>query len=281
MKIGLFLILFIVSNLNAQYTSVGADSKVFNAFEACSGIQVVLSGDKNFDEGIKSSLKSNWNLKPVEFIDNTTFENTINDETKAFMLLVKISDEKGQQVYHFLAIIMGGKKKIRKYSYDDMVAYCPLNGFGGESPLTNCAFRLPILIYQLQSVINLNKKNDFGSNSFTIGKNLNKFYSQNAKKIKSKTLLINTDAANFKFTADEIKKEGYKYPVEYCNNEKIAEVIKNKDPKYAILQPAITLNKFIMVFDAATYECLYSKIDVMGMKVKIGDIKEIYEAIKN
>ncbi len=279
-KIALFLILLVIGNANGQFSSVGSDSKKFKAFESCTNINVVLSGDKDFDEGIKNAIKSEWNIKPAEFIDKTTFENTISDEKKAFMLLCTIDNDKGQN-YHFLAIIMGGKKKIGKYSYDDLIAYCPLNAFSGETPLTKCAFRLPILIYQLQSTINLTKKNNLGENSFSIGKNLNRLYCQNAKKIKSKTLLINTDASNVKFTIDEIKKDGYKYPIEFCNNEKIMEVIKNKDAKYAILQPAITLNKWIMVFDAATYECLYSSIDIMGLKVKMGDIKEIYEAINN
>lgn len=277
-KIAFFLILVVVSNLKAQFSSTGSDSKEFKAFEACSSINVVLSGDKAFDDGIKDAMKTSWNLKPAQFIDNTTFETSISDETKAFMLLCTIDNGKGQS-YHFLAILMGGKKKISKYTYNDMIAYCPINALSGESPLTKSAFRLPILVYQLQSVINLSKKNTLGGNSFSIGKNLNKLYCQNAKKIKTKTLLINTDAANVKFTAEEIK-EVYKYPVEFCNNEKVAEVIKNKDAKYAILQPGITLNKFIMVFDAATYECLYSSIDMMGMKVKLGDIKEIGEAIK-
>jgi hypothetical protein len=191
--------------------------------------------------------------------------------------LCEIDNGKGQ-AYHFLAIFMGGKKKIGKYAYDDMVAYCPLNALSGESPLTKCAFRLPVLIYQLQSTITLVKKNAMLGGAFSLGKGLNKLYCQNAKKIKAKTLLINTDAANVKFTEAEIK-EVYRYPVEFCNNAKIVEVLKNKDPKYTILQPAITLNKFIMVFDAATYDCLYSSIDMMGMKVKLGDLKEISEAI--
>lgn len=273
----IILLLFICFNARAQFSAVGSESKIFKAFEACSSIEVVLSGDKTFDDAIKSAIELNWNLKPAQYINKATFNKSLSDESKAFMLLCTILNDKGQE-YHFLTILMGGGKRLSDYSYNDMVAYCPLNGLANESPLTKCAFRLPVLIHQLQSTINLVKTNDLGKNGFSIGVNLSKLYREKAKEIEKKTLLINTDACDVKFTEEEIKKV-YQFPIEFCNNEKVAEVIKKKDAKYAILQPAITLNKFTMVFDAATYECLYSSTALMGMKLKSGDIKDISEAI--
>lgn len=278
MKKSLYIVFFVIAlcgDFYAQFSSTGYNSDEFKKFELAKSIDVVLTGDANYDEAIKSAISSNWSLKPTNFITSEQFEESIKDETKSFLLLCKI-EYRPSQSYHFLTILNGGKKKLSKYGYGDLIAYCPLNFFGDENKLTNCAYRLPILIHQLESTVKLIKDEKLSGGSFDLGEKLSQIYNKKSNIIskQNKVLLINSELGNIKLDNNDIS-EVYKNRFEICSKSKIEEVIKTKNSNYVILQPGITLNKFIFVFDASNYDCIYANIDIMGLKVKSSDFKQI------
>lgn len=86
---------------------------------------------------------------------------------------------------------------------------------------------------------------------------LMKYCRTQSYKIPKRILLVNKEATGDKITEEEFGRL-YPHKFEFCSREKIAQVTRNKDKKYYYYHPAITLNKWMFVFDLATGEVLYA-----------------------
>jgi hypothetical protein len=269
------LFLFVALAARGQYSASGVKSDGFDVYKGAGKMYVMLSGDGVADNKLKDAISKNWSLRPVTYISSAEVEEKIGDKSACFMFPFEIDNGKGQY-YHFFGILPGGKKKLSKYGYDDVLAYCPIDKYMTEPNFQDASFRYSVMVKNLQNVMEKVEKSNMSGNQFSLGKEFNEQNNKNLKKIKTKTLLVNADLG---LDEKEIK-EVYKYKFELCSKAKIDEAISKKDPNYVVFQPAITLNKFIFIFDCESYNCIYSSTSMMGMKVKQKDFKEIIEQLK-
>lgn len=270
----LFLLAVLYSTISsAQLSAVDYKSKEFSQFKA-SKMHVVLSGDKKYDEEIKKVMNEFWKVTPFDFINPNEVESKLPEKESSFMILLAIGTSKPQQSYHYLAIVNGGQKKLNRYNYDDLVAYCPINYYKDENKMFDCSYRLKNMIQSMILAMDLVQKNDIKGNSKNIVQGLQEVYNKDAQKIKERTLLFCDNSFGGKLTQADISGI-YPYKFEICSKEKIAKVIKDKSTEYYYFQPGITLNKSMFVFDPATGEVLYFDYDMMGLNINKGNIKDL------
>lgn len=262
---------------NAQLSAVDYKSEEYSQFKA-SKTYVVLSGDKKFDEEIKSAMNDLWKVTPFSFIGGKEFETKITDKSASFITLVVIDGAKAGQNYHYLALINGGKKKLSKYEYQDMLAYCPLNFFGNEFKLVTSNYRVRNMIESMILSMDLVQKNDIRGNSAKIVKGLQEVYNTRAPKIKERTLLFCEESLGKKVTKADIAGI-YPHKFEMCSREKLEQVIKDKSTEYYYYQPAITLNKSMFVFDPSNGEVVYFDYQMMGLNINKGNIEDLAKAV--
>jgi hypothetical protein len=285
----LFLLMLAASaSLRAQLSATAwgkDDMEQFFKTKTC----FVTTANKQLNGEVMAGIKQFWKHTPIDSISEEEFSKRISDPSYSFMMIIMIeviTEKRNAQgavvskysdYNHLFGIINGGKKKIEKFVYQDMVAYCPLNYAMDEKPTYNCGYRGQSLVYNLHEAINIVKEKQLKGNSYKLVKQLQDIYNVKAPRIKSKTLLVNKD--HLKDISEEEFKKEYPHKVEFCDAEKFQKAYKEKDPNYVIFQPTVTINKSICVYDAATYECLYFGDDPVHLKMKKGDIKDLAKAV--
>lgn len=274
-KIILLVIISFTSMLRAQLSAVDYKSKAFNQFKA-SKTFVVLSGDKKFDSEIKIAMTNSWKITPFDFMSESELENKISDKSFSFIRLVVVEGSKNN--YHYLALFNGGEKKLSRYRYDDMLAYCPINFYIDENTLSNCNYRVRNMVESMVQCMEIVQKNDIKGGSYSIVKDLQKFYNTKSSKIKDRTLLFCDESIGNKLTKIDISGV-YPFKFEICNKKKLEQVIKDKSTEYYYFQPGITLNKSMFVFDPSNGEIVYFEFSVMGLNINKSNIKDLVEEI--
>lgn len=265
--------------VEAQLSAVDYKSDEYNSFKA-SKTYVVLTGDSKFDTEIQSAVKDLWKVTPHEVIINEAdFKSKLQDPSASFILLITIGTQHAQQNYHYLALINGGKKNISKYTYDDMLAYCPINHFQNEGKNTDCSYRVRNMIESMVLSMDIVTKNDIRGNSKKIVDSLQEHYNSRSKKIKDRVLLFCDETLGNKITKSDIAGI-YPYKFEICNKEKIEQVIKEKSTQYYYYQPGITLNKSMFVFDPSNGEVLYFDFQIMGLNINTKNLEDLANTVK-
>lgn len=271
------ILVAICINVDAQFSAVSFKSKEFLQFKATK-TYALLTGNKDYDDAMAAALKESWKITPFDFVDEKQFKEKIRDENASFILPIVIFTEHFGQEYHFIALINGGKKNLGRYNYTDMLAYAIVNHFGNEPENTDCAPRIRNMVECLVNAMQLVQKNDFKGNPKKIAESLMDYYRSQSYKIKDRTLLFCKESMGKKLDENDITNL-YPYKFEFCSQQKINEVIKNKDKNYYYFQPTITLNKAMFVFDPATGEVVYGNDQIMGLNVKKKDIEQLIKAI--
>lgn len=258
----------------AQLSAVGYKREEYDQFRG-SKTYVVLSGDEKFDAEIKSAASELWKITPLSFINNSEFEKLIPEKSASFINLIILE---GGGIYHYLALFNGGKEKIEKYHYNDMLAYCPINFSQNENKLVDCSYRVRNMLESMIQAMEIVEKNDIRGNSLKIVNGLQKIYNSKASIIKERTLLFCDVTIGNKITKSDISGI-YPFKFEICSKEKIEQVIKDKNKDYYYYQPGITQNKSMFVFDPSNGEVVYFGYNMMGSNINKGNIKDLAETI--
>jgi hypothetical protein len=273
------LLMAVTCNMMAQLSAMNYKNEDFAAFKATK-TYVVKMGDPSYDNEIEAAMKESWTVTSYDFIDEAEFKTKIADASASFIVPVVIENNGPNQAYHYIAIINGGRKSVKKYTYADMVAYAPLNHWVDEPTGVDCAFRIKNILQSMVQAIELVQKNDAWGNTKNVVDNLKNIYNQKAGKIKDRTLLVCQTSVGRKLTKEAFAGI-YPYKFEFCDRDKIAKAIKEKSTDYYYFQPGITLNKSMFVFDPATGEVVYFDYAMMGMTINTDNIKDLVEQIKN
>jgi hypothetical protein len=277
----LFLGLIFSTPYFAQLSSVTFRSEEFAQFSA-SKTFFVKTGDATFDSETENALRDLWKLTPFEVINFETFEEKISDASSSFILSIIISGNHVEQNYHYLALINGGKKSLKKYQYEDMIAYCPINHFQNEPKNTDCSYRVRNMVESMILTMELVQKNNIRGNTFDVVKRLQEIYNSRNNKIKERTMLFCESSFGGKMTKADIAGL-YPFKFEMCDKEKIEQVIKDKSTDYYYFQPCFTLNKSVWVVDPSNGEIVYFNFGLGGFgypKLKTSDIEDLTEAVQ-
>ncbi len=287
MQKAIIFVLICVSNLvYGQLTAVDFHSEEYTRFRA-SKTYVVSTGDELFDSQLAAAMKESWKVTSFDFIDGKDLESKISDKSASFLLSLIINTGKGAQAYHYLALINGGKKRLNSYGYDNLLAYCPINHFGGEYKNTDCSYRVRNMLESMIQSMDLVQKNDIKGNSLKIAVELRNIYNERAKNISKRTLLVCEEQIGGNFGSKKAKvlskaefAANYPFKFEYVSKERLAQIISERSKDYYYLQLCSTLNKSIFVFDPSNGEVLYSSLKVMGLKINDDDIADLTNVIR-
>lgn len=262
----------------AQFSAVAYKDNGFTQFMTTT-TYFTLTGDERFDNAMISALKDYWDITPYEILkDEPDFIAKKNQKSASFIALVDITNSKGQ-TYNYLALFNGGKK-FGLYYYEDMLAYCPINHFQNEPQNTDCYYRVTNMIQSMVQTMKTVRDNNIKGNTLDIVKNLMVNYNYKSSKIKDRTLLICKGSFGEKLKESDIAAL-YPYKYEICSKEKIEQVIQDKNTNFYYLQPAITLNKSIFVFDPSNGEVVYTAIAIMGLNFTKKDLETLSKTIQN
>lgn len=265
---------FVFFNLNSQLTGHTLNDEELSKIKENKTI-VLKSGNQEFDNALEKALKDCWKLTEYEF-------KFVNKDVKLkkgfnYLMIIQIGNI-STQAYHYFGLVKGNDQYLNNYLYEDMEAYCQLDYFGFENPMTKSFDRLPLLLFNIQNAIQISIDNKFNAKTpLSLANNFRDFYNKNACNIKNKTLLVNQDREK-QLTKEEFEKN-YPYPIEFCNKEKIVKALNDRDPNYVIFFPTITRNKSIYVFDANTYFPLFFKYQLMGLKITKDDVEDLVKEI--
>lgn len=265
-----------ISSAEAQLSAQSYKSKDFDRFRS-SKTYVILSGIPAFDQAIQDAMKESWKITSYSTVDNTELKTKIKDESASFIGLILIGEP--NRGYHYLALFNGGKKSIRLYEYEDMIAYCPINRWVDEPELTDCAWRVRNMIESMVKTIQMMQETNLNGSTLGGVKDLREFYNKRAPQIKDRTLLVAESSMGKKWKKEWFT-ENYPFKYEFCDRKKIEKAIQERSKAYYYLQPGITLNKSWFVFDPSNGETLYWNFDAMGLAINEKNIKQMVEDIK-
>ena len=266
---------FCFLSANAQISYIGYKSDKYDMLKA-STTYVVTTGDKTYDDNMKSALEENWKINKYEFINEDQLKEKISDKTATFLISVTIFTSTSGQSWHFIMLINGGRKNLNRYDLQDILSCGIINHYGNEGNTLQAAPRLSNVISSMVKAMDIVKKEEMGG---TPNKALLEYYRTKSAIIPKRTLLVNKDAMGSKFSEEDFTKI-YRYKYEFCTQEKINKAIQEKSTEYYYLQPAITLSKNIFVFDPSNGEVVYGETYMMGLNVNSGNIKDLVKAIE-
>lgn len=238
---------------------------------------VVKTGNQLFDDELAAAMNESWKMTPFDFVDRKGFETNVKDPSVSFIVSIVITTEKGQ-AYHYLALVNGGQKSIKHYGYDDMIAYCPINHFVDEPENSDCHFRVRNMIESMIGTLQIMQEKNISGGKLKIVDDLRRVYRSKSPQIKKRTLLFCQESIGKKITQSDIA-SAYPYKFEICSKEKLAKVIKDRDPNYYYYQPGITLNKSMFVFDPVNGEVMYFDYQIMGLAINKKNLEDLREAV--
>jgi len=172
---------------------------------------------------IQDAVKEAWTLTDYEFISLDQFREMYNDPDKSFLMMTQVlfQNDRTKVRYNFLHIFIG-KSDVEDFEDLPDIAAIPLSYT--EVDAEYWVYKIESLVRFMQTHIQ-NMKN----NPDMIQKNIFKYYNENTKDIKQKTLyLVKDEVAPDVNTLAKIKKV-YPYKVKFVTREEIEEAITNRD----------------------------------------------------
>lgn len=299
-KVLLYLCLVVVCNDSmGQYAGKGV-KEIKKILAQNDTVMVLLTGDNKFDEALVYSLVNYWKIGNWDTITLKKWKEINQFDSKQLLLIVNVqllressvmlnSSGRSTQMYQNAKFQMEYalvQKKDALKAFDisaDPLVYDVVNFKGNEKNYLNMAYRLPLTIYNIQNVLKLitihHVKKPIIENFSTINNKLEEYYLENAGILKDKILLLNSDESEL-IDEDDFKNYPYKY--EFANSERIATLIKEKNPNYAFLHLACHSHKYITIYDLETYVPLYGYCNINPVKCKLKpNISEIIDVIKS
>lgn len=211
---------------------------------------------------IKKVMQQEWNITEFDFVTAKEFEQKRMDAQYSFIYMSNVTFEadKTDASYRFLHLSLGGDY-FRLNEMPD-IASVPLAYFDVEED--RYAYKLAILVRFLQNHAKLLKEHPE-----IISANVFKYYNDNIKDIKDKTLfLLEEELAPSVNTEAKIRKV-YPYKFQLVTPEDIEKVIKDRNPDVVFLHKvgpegtklnARCYNVIIGAADANFYYFDYHKI---------------------
>ncbi len=223
-----FIIGLITISVEAQdYLPTEADLNQF----LNSKLYVVLEANPiaEYNFKIQEAVKKAWNITEYEFISLDQFEEMYNDPNKSFLMMTQVvfKNDKTKVRYNFLSIFIG-KEGLKGFEDLPDIAAIPLAYTEVDEEFW--AYKMESLVRFMQTHIQ-NMKNNPGM----VKKNIFKYYNENTKNIKQKTLYLVKDEVAPNINTESKIKKIYPYKVKFVTREEIEDAITNRDENVVYL----------------------------------------------
>lgn len=177
---------------------------------------------------IKEFMQKEWKLTQFDFISPKEFEEKRKDKQYSFILInqVRFENDKSLARYNFLSLVLGSDDQRAA----DMPDLCPV-------PLSYVGVEEDSYNYKLQNILRFmqNHVELIHSNPKLIKTNMLKFYNDNAKSIKGKTLYLLKDEMTKECNTEDKIKKVYPHDFKFVTKEEITKAIAEKDTNVVFL----------------------------------------------
>lgn len=181
-----------------------------------------------YNIAIRGAMDNNWKITPHKYISPEEFETVRKDNDKSFCILTKatLTKDKRNAEYLYLNFVMGDT--AQDISNMPEILTLPLAYTGVEE--NSYVYIMDIIVRFAQEHIKLM----LNSPKITQLRNL-KYYNDNQKKIKTKTLLVEEKDLGSDVSTIEQIKTVYAYSVKIVDSDEIEKAIVEKRPNTIIL----------------------------------------------
>lgn len=204
-------------------------------------LYVIFTGIATLDSSLKESFTKFWTLQPIKgFVTKKELKEHIRDPKNSFFYTTPLGYEISGRPRFTSGIFVfnGGRRKTGRYNFlYESVSVAYFDSYRGEEKLEKAAYRLPLLVADLQHDINL-KYNNPPAPAFD----------------KSKILAINEKLVNGKGSSiDQAALALWPWKYELMSPEKIATLIQEKNSQYMLLTPTLSDdNSSVTIHDLAS-----------------------------
>lgn len=220
-------LVFVLKLSNAQEFVPSSDD--INAFFNTKTMVVLLDNPLlEYNIVIKEVMQQEWNITDFEFISFKEFEELRKDPQYSFLHMsqVRFDNDKTDAQYRFLHLSLGGDY-FRLNQMPDL-ASVPLAYYNVEED--NYIYKLALLVRFIQNHVNLVKEKPE-----IVSANVFKFYNNNIKDIKSKTLYVLEEELSKEVNSAARIKKNYPYKFKIASKEEITEAIKDRKDNVVFL----------------------------------------------
>jgi len=299
-KILTIILVCLCNHVFPQVVLQSSDSKEMKKFLASKTL-FVLTGNKDFDDHLKSAVTKYWKITPHDFIPDNDFDSKVSDDSFSLMAMIefvtKVSDvnqdftptgskvrtQYDRSVY---GLIAGGRKKINNYTEKDQIGYINFDNLVYERDKMSSAYRLDFIIKGLNDGIELVIKNNISGGSDKVAQSVFDKYGDQASVLKQKTLLIDkyytTDRGphmGVMVDVKELQKHGIKYEIK--TREEILEILKNGDSKYCfyfgIMSIGFGFTSYI--YDVETKSTIFANLDMKDFFFSKKAMEKLFSAM--
>ncbi len=255
-----FLLCAMANTSFAQFISLDYNSPNVVAL-AKNTLVLVEQSDSSYNRALRKAAKQ-WTTTKVEVATAAAALKKAPNTNYSFLIPLEASVKAANGAsakHYFIAIVNGGKKNWSAYTFNDIVAYVPLDHFGNEKNAAFAAFRLPLIVGSLQDALRTaqDKKILKGKNG-----TLDAFvsvYNRRALGLKGMTLLV--PQMYLDKAAQTAFAKQYPYPTKpIADFAGLKSELAKATPKTAVLLVSRSLNKHIFVLDAITGKVIYTDL---------------------
>ncbi len=304
-QIFLLSIILAHSSLFAQIPSTGAENWNFTEFLK-TDLNVVLTGNKDVDEPLKSAFDEFWKLNAVHFITQEEFDDSVRDRSKFFFAPFKVTtqriDGETEKVEHeridfTWALTSGGWTKPDDISPIYYMYVILVSRFHDET-IYSMSYRFNAQIKLMNDAMTKIRDEKAKISSSSDGMKFMERYFVNPQELKRMKLLIDegivqpedfnksesysqNQLLTYKASAglEEIQK-AYPYNFEVVSQERIRQALDEREEGVAVISCVAFTNRVIHIFEASTLDCIYFKADVMGLSMKGKHYKELVKEME-
>jgi hypothetical protein len=177
---------------------------------------------------LQQAIKDNWTITDYEFIPHTEFEELRRDPNNSFLMMTQVvfDKDKTKTRYDFLNLMLGEKT----YKWEDMTDLVAVPLSYTEVDEEYWVYKLETLIRFIQNhMLTLKKDPDL------VDEDLFKYYRDNIKSIKNKTLYLVQDELEESINTLSKIQDVYPYRVKLASREEIEKVIENREKNAVFL----------------------------------------------
>lgn len=241
---------------------------------------VVLDGTPKYNETLKQAVKDHWKITPYQFIELSQVNLWLENERFSFMMPVTIEEIRNNDIstytkkFNYLAVFVGGKKSLKKYNKDDLIAYAPFDDDNLEKDKSESIYRLGLMIKAMHDAIQIMQQEKFTGNYEKLEKSLIEHYNKKSSTLAKKILLVNPDFFTKKFSKIDF---AYAYPFKFevADRNKISQLIKDRDLHYLYLSIVSTDEKYLFVYNVYSGEIIYASFKVVGEVFNKKEVKNM------
>ena len=275
----LALLTFNNSKCLAQFGGCDYESDNFRSF-LFTKMLVVLDGPPKYDEALKQAINEYWKITPFQFIELSQVKYWIENERYSFMMPITIEEIRNNDIatytkkFNYLAVFVGGKNSLKKYSHNDLIAYAPYDFDHLEKERGESTYRLGLMIKSMHDAITIIQREKMTGNYEQLQESLIDHYNKKASTLAKKTLLVNMDYFSSKFNKFDFS-HSYPFKFEITDSKTISQFIHEKNLHYLYMGLAYTNEKYLFIYNLYSGEIIYASYKVVGEVFNKKEVKNM------